>query len=169
MYRHFPRGRKSHGGLPVLQGLVQVHGCPLSKGRHLLRLCGSFCFIGSCAEASGGCHLSCLPGSPPPQPLPCSLLAISQQALMHHTLAPITVSLPESLKETWGPGIVREMQALSLEGGPGPLPFSSLNQSCWLLGSVGKPLWRAVHLSHRAPFHFSWGGPCCVPEKMWWG
>lgn len=51
---------------------------------------------------------------------------------------------------------MREMQALCLEGGPGPLPLLLFEPERGLVpGSVGKLFRRAMHLGHGAPFHFS--------------
>ena len=91
-----------------------------------------FCPVGFCSEASGGCHLSCLP-CPHVSPL-----AVSQQALMHHTLAPITVSPLKKERDLrdWN----CEGNASSVLGGwSGPLPLLLFEPGRGLVpGSVGK-------------------------------
>lgn len=106
------------------KGLLQVHGCPLPK---IPSLC-AFPFVPlGWAPRQMVAATSSADSRDPVSPLAISL---------PHTLAPITVSL---LKERRGTGLVREMSPLGLEGGPRPLPSSSLNPGGgWSQGSVGK-------------------------------
>ena len=122
-----------------------------------------FCFIRFCSEASGGCHLSCLP-CPHVSPL-----AISQQALMHHTLAPVTVSPLEKERDLrdWN----CEGNARSVLGGwsraPPPSPLSTREggwfQAQWESSFEGRCTWATRHrftLVEGVPvvFQRKWGG-----------
>lgn len=143
------------------KGLVQIHRCPVSRVSAFCVCVSPFVPLGSVLRRMVSATSSCLPCP--------SVPACYQPASLNATRSGANNSLLAE-RETWGTGIVREMQALGLEGGPRPLPFTSLNQGRgWFQGSVGKLFWRAMHLGHGAPFHFSWGGPCCVLKKMWWG